>query len=165
MLMMQTHSLDIESRSQPNDHAALRLWLRLLTCTQLIEKNIRTQLRDQFATTLPRFDLMAQIFREPKGLRMSELGLRMMVTGGNVTAIVDQLESERLVERIAVPGDKRATIIRLTTSGRKQFAQMASEHEGWIVDAFHGLNNKETQQLFDLLKKVKLGMTQMELKE
>ncbi|MEO8859569.1 MAG: MarR family transcriptional regulator, partial [Burkholderiaceae bacterium] len=103
----------------------LRLWLRMLTCTQLVEKQVRGELRAQFDTTLPRFDLMAQLERTRDGVKMNELSRRMMVTGGNVTGITDQLAAEDLVERIAVPGDRRAYRVRLTNRGRKLFSDMA----------------------------------------
>jgi DNA-binding MarR family transcriptional regulator len=148
-------SFDIETRVQPDDHAALRLWLRLLTCTQLVEKQIRTNLREDFSTTLPRFDLMAQIEKFPQGLKMNELSARMMVSGGNITAIVDQLQSEAFVERFADANDKRATLIKLTPAGRKYFTRMAREHETWIVDSFSGLEPREVQQLHSLLGKAK----------
>ena len=98
--------MDMEARGHREHPEALRLWLRLLTCTQLIEKQVRGQLREQFDTTLPRFDLMAQLERNPDGLKMNELSRRMMVTGGNVTGITDQLVAEGLVERIDVAGDR-----------------------------------------------------------
>src|SRR5512135_2946428 len=82
---------DHESRLHDDHHESLRLWLRLLTCTLLIERRIRARLREDFGTTLPRFDLMAQLERNPAGLRMGELSQRLMVTGGNVTGITDQL--------------------------------------------------------------------------
>ena len=97
---------DRESGSRADDHRALRLWLRLLTCTQLIEGQVRGRLRERFATTLPRFDLMSQLERHPQGLKMNELSRRMMVTGGNVTGIVDQLAAEGLVERQADAADR-----------------------------------------------------------
>ncbi len=100
-------------------HDALRLWLRLLTCTMLIEGRIRSRLRERFATTLPRFDLMAQLERHPEGLRMGELSRRMMVTGGNVTGITAALVAEGLVERRAIPGDRRAHAVRLTAAGKR----------------------------------------------
>jgi DNA-binding MarR family transcriptional regulator len=133
----------------------LRLWLRLLTCTQLIEKQVRSGLRRQFDTTLPRFDLMAQLERAREGMKMNELSRRMMVTGGNITGITDQLVTEDLVERVPVPGDRRAYRVRLTAKGRKQFSDMAHEHEGWVVDAFAGLNAREVATLHRLLGKVK----------
>ncbi len=89
---------DRETIARSDDHRALRTWLRLLTCTQMIERVVRSRLRERFATTLPRFDLMAQLERHPEGLKMNELSRRLMVTGGNVTTIVDQLEKEGLVE-------------------------------------------------------------------
>ncbi|SEJ98729.1 DNA-binding transcriptional regulator, MarR family [Variovorax sp. OK605] len=147
--------MDLEARAHSEHPEALRLWLRLLTCTQLIEKQVRNELRSQFATTLPRFDLMSQLERSPDGLKMNELSRRMMVTGGNVTGITDQLVTEGLVERINVEGDRRAWRVRLTPRGRKLFNDMAQQHEDWIVGAFSGLSGKEIAQLHKLLGKVK----------
>lgn len=147
--------MDLEARAHSEHPEELRLWLRLLTCTQLVEKQVRTALREQFDTTLPRFDLMAQLERAPDGLRMNELSRRMMVTGGNVTGITDQLVNEGLVERIDVEGDRRAYRVRLTPKGHAAFADMAQAHEGWIVDAFAGLNAPEIAQLHQLLGQVK----------
>src|SRR5215831_2562210 len=110
--------MDREFIARRDDHSALRIWLRLLTCTQLIEKRVRSGLREQFDTTLPRFDLMAQLERHPEGLKMTELSRRLMVTGGNVTGITDQLENEGLVTRDTDPNDRRSTSVRLTPEGR-----------------------------------------------
>ena len=151
--------MDMEARAHSSHPEALRLWLRMLTCTQLIEKQVRNQLREQFETTLPRFDLMAQLEREPEGMRMNELSRRMMVTGGNVTGVTDQLVAEGLVERVAVPNDRRAFRVRLTLKGRGAFVQMAQAHEDWIVNAFGGLNDTDLAQLHTLLGKVKQHQT------
>src|SRR5256886_15286810 len=115
---------DREAIARSDDHGELRIWLRLLTCTQLIEKQVRARLRSRFATTLPRFDLMAQLERHREGLKMNELSRLLMVTGGNVTGIVDQLESEGLVERLDEPADRRAFRIRLTRAGERSFGAM-----------------------------------------
>jgi DNA-binding MarR family transcriptional regulator len=147
--------MDIEARAHSEHPEALRLWLRLLTCTQLVEKQVRTLLRDRFDTTLPRFDLMAQLERAPDGLKMNELSRRMMVTGGNVTGITDQLVAEGLVDRVDVQGDRRAYRVRLTPKGHRLFHDMAREHEGWIVDAFAGLSERDVATLHRLLGKVK----------
>ena len=145
----------LEGAAEAEHPEALRLWLRLLTCTQLVEKRIRGRLRADFDTTLPRFDLMAQLERARDGLKMNELSRRMMVTGGNVTGITDQLVAEDLVERVAVQGDRRAYRVRLTPKGRKLFAEMARAHEGWIVQAFAALSPKEVATLHRLLGRVK----------
>ena len=147
--------MDMEARAHSEHPEALRLWLRLLTCTQLVEKQVRTLLRERFDTTLPRFDLMAQLERSPTGLKMNELSRRMMVTGGNVTGITDQLVTEGLVERIDVEGDRRAYRVRLTAKGRKLFHDMARQHESWIVEAFAALSDKDLATLHKLLGKVK----------
>lgn len=147
--------MDLEARVHSAHPEALRLWLRLLTCTQLIEKQVRTGLRDEFNTTLPRFDLMAQLEREPQGMKMTELSRRMMVTSGNITPVTDQLVNEGLLERLSVEGDRRAWLIRLTPQGRALFKKMAKRHEVWIVQAFGTLSSEEVQHLHALLGRVK----------
>ncbi|MDB5948012.1 MAG: transcriptional regulator, MarR family [Ramlibacter sp.] len=147
--------MDMEARAHSEHPEALRLWLRLLTCTQLIEKKVRNELRTQFATTLPRFDLMAQLERTPEGLKMNELSRRMMVTGGNITGITGQLVAEGLVDRVGVEDDRRAYRVVLTVKGRKAFHEMAARHAGWVVEAFGALSEKEVAVLHKLLGKVK----------
>ncbi len=137
---------------------ALRLWLRLLTCTQMIETRVRTGLREQFNTTLPRFDLMAQLERAPDGLRMNELSRRMMVTRGNITGITNQLVAEGLVDRVDEVADGRVWRVKLTPKGRRQFASMAHQHEGWIVNALGGLSTNDITSLHKLLGRAKKGI-------
>ena len=149
---------DPESRLHDDHHDALRLWLRLLTCTLLIERQIKGRLRERFAITLPRFDLMAQLERAHAGLKMSELSRRLMVTGGNVTGLTDQLVAEGLVERRRVPGDRRAHAVSLTAAGRKAFRAMADEHERWIVDLMGGLTDGDRARLYALLGRLKQGV-------
>ena len=146
---------DRETIARSEDHRALRIWLRLLTCTQMIERVVRSRLRSRYRTTLPRFDLMAQLERHPEGLKLSELSRLLMVTGGNVTAIVDQLESEGLVERLEEPADRRAFRIRLTRAGERSFGEMARAHEEWVVDLLAGLSRREHEELLKLLAKLK----------
>jgi DNA-binding MarR family transcriptional regulator len=146
---------DRETIARSEDHHALRIWLRLLTCTQLIERQVRSRLREQFGSTLPRFDLMAQLERHPEGLKMNELSRLLMVTGGNITAIVDQLETEGLVERLDDADDRRAFRIRLTRAGERGFAEMARAHEEWVVELLAGLSRREQDDLLKLLAKVK----------
>jgi DNA-binding MarR family transcriptional regulator len=150
--------LDQESRLAHDDHEALRLWLRLLTCTNLIESEIRVGLRDTFEVTLPRFDLMAQLYRHPDGMKMGELSRRLMVTGGNVTGLADQLEREGLVVRSAAPEDKRSFLLALTKTGREVFATMAARHETWVEKLFSGLSPREQAQLYKLLAKLKVTL-------
>ena len=152
---MKLAALDRESRATVDDHRALRLWLRLLTCAQLIERQVRSRLRSRFGTTLPRFDLLSQLERHPAGLKMNELSRLLMVTGGNVTGIVDQLEGEGLVERLDEPADRRAFRIRLTGAGERAFAEMARAHEEWVVELLGGLSRKDSDALMQLLARLK----------
>lgn len=151
---------DHEFRAHAGHHASLRLWLRLLSCTTLVEDAIRQNLREQFGITLSRFDLMAQLERHSEGLTMGELSRRMMVSGGNITVIVDQLESESLVQRKTAATDRRSFRVCLTPSGRKAFARMATAHEQWVIDLFGGLSDKQLEQLNTLLGHLKSGIHQ-----
>ncbi|WP_151633712.1 MarR family winged helix-turn-helix transcriptional regulator [Noviherbaspirillum aerium] len=146
---------DLESRLDKNHHQSLRLWLRMLSCTVLVEDRIRSRLRGEFGITLPRFDLMAQLERHPEGLRMGELSKRMMVTGGNITGITDQLEQEKLVVRVPDPNDRRAYSVKLTPAGRRAFSRMAAVHESWIEEMLGGLTAGEKAALIELLSKIK----------
>lgn len=151
-------SLDHESRLVDGDHQAIRLWLRLLTCTNLIEARLRSRLRDDFATTLPRFDFMAQLVRAPDGLTMGELSRRMMVSGGNISGIAAQLEGEGLIHREPVPENRRSHCVRLTEHGQAIFAEMAAEHEVWVESMLGHLAIDDIDQLMNLLRKIKSGV-------
>ncbi len=146
---------DAETRASADDHDALRLWLRLFATTSLIESRVRRLLQERFQTTLPRFDLMAQLYRAPDGLSMGELSRRMMVSGGNVTGITDALERDGLVQRVPDPEDRRVFRVRLTPAGRRSFRAMATEHERWIVGICGGLGAAESRQLAALLGRLK----------
>ena len=147
--------IDSETRASAEDHMALRLWLRLLACTNLVEAPLRKRLREQFRGSLPRFDLMAQLDRQPGGMKMRELSRRLMVTGGNVTGLTDRLVAEGLVERHEDPVDRRACTVQLTMEGRRQFRAMARAHEAWVAELFGGLSAAQQKQLFELLGKLK----------
>lgn len=151
---MDARTLDHETRLSREDHIALRLWLRLLTCANLIETTIRRRLQQEFGLTLPRFDLLAQLDRDD-GLKMSELSRRLMVTSGNITGIADQLERDGWLARESVTGDRRATRLRLTAAGRKRFGAVAAVHETWIVELMGALDRAEQHELQRLLGKLK----------
>jgi DNA-binding MarR family transcriptional regulator len=134
---------------------SLRLWLRLLSCTRLMENQIRGNLRDEFETTLPRFDVMAQLYRYPDGLRMGEISHLLMVTNGNITGIIDQLANDGLVERATNPDDRRAYTVRLTPAGLQAFEVMAMQHREWVLGLTYGLNEDEQQALLGLLTQLR----------
>jgi DNA-binding MarR family transcriptional regulator len=127
----------------------------MLACTNRIEIFVRQNLQAKFATTLPRFDLMAQLERVPQGLNMSELSQRMMVTCGNVTGITDVLEKDGLVAREVDPTDRRVFNVKLSAEGQRQFRRMAAEHEQWVIGLFEGMSVKHKKQLVELLGELK----------
>jgi len=154
--------VDAESRVTHDDHLSVRVWLRLLACTNVVEGAIASRLREAFDTTLPRFDFLSQLERNPGGLRMTEISQRMMVTGGNVTRIAEQLLAEGLITRSVAPADRRASIVKLSATGRRVFGEMARRHESWIVEMFAGLSVAERTQLHALLAKLKRHLNALE---
>src|SRR3712207_2045805 len=153
-------SLDAETKAveMPEDHREeLRLWLRLLTCTTLIEGEVRRRLRERFDVTLPSFDLMAQLDKVPDGMTLSDLSKRMMVSNGNLTGLVDRLVAFGHIVRTASPTDRRASVISLTQNGRAPFRAMAAEHEHWIAELFGDLTEKDRGELMRLLGKTKMS--------
>jgi DNA-binding MarR family transcriptional regulator len=159
---MAGRPMDAETRAGRDDHGAIRLWLRMLATNRLLETRTRRLLQERYATTLPRFDLMAQLERAPRGLKMGELSKRMMVTGGNVTGITDLLEEVGQVERVADPADRRAWLVRLTPAGRRAFAAMAEEHERWVVESFAELSGREMSTMAALLARLKTHVRSLE---
>jgi len=146
-------------RANPSDHRSeLRLWLRLLTCANLIEAEIRKRLREQFDTTLPRFDLMAQLYRADEGILLGELSQRMMVSNGNVTGLVERLVQEGLIERQVAENDRRAARVRMTGRGRTVFSKMAEAHGDWIAELLGEVDENEQEQLWERLGRLKMSV-------
>jgi DNA-binding MarR family transcriptional regulator len=150
-LLNAADELGHEARSGGADHAALKLWLRMLACTTQIEDEIRRRLRARFDISLPRFDYMAQLYRQPAGLKMSELSRFLMVTGGNVTGVTDELVREGMVSRQNSTTDRRTWIVCLTPKGKDTFEGMAKEHEQWILELFSGMEASTVQTLYSQL--------------
>jgi DNA-binding MarR family transcriptional regulator len=140
------------ARHESDSKARLRLWIRLLRASRLIEGVTRARLKSQFSTTLPRFDVMAALYRKPDGMVMSEISRFLMVSNGNVTGIVDRLVADGMVARSQRNGDRRTSFISLTRSGRAAFAQMASAHEGWIDELLGGVPVRDAEQMSAKLK-------------
>ena len=149
---------DLETRVDESDHHSLKLWLRLITCSSLIEKELRDKLRISFDMTLPRFDFLAQLERSPSGLTMGHLSKRMMVSGGNVSGIAAQLVKEGLISRSPLPNNRRTFIVSLTEKGRNTFKDIARAHETWIIEMLGQIKKDDVKQLMELLNKVKIQL-------
>ena len=131
---------ETQVQAEPISKERLRLWLKLLKASSLIEDEVRRRLRNDCNWTLPRFDVMSALARKPEGLKMGEISQLLRVSNGNVTVVVDKLTEEGLALRVAVPGDRRANLIRLTPRGQALFAEHAEAHEAWINELLGGLN-------------------------
>jgi len=140
------------TRRDAESKARLRLWIRLLRATRLIEGKTRERLKTRFNVTLPRFDVMAALYRKPDGMLMSEISRFLLVSNGNVTGIVDRLASDGFIVRAQRDGDRRTSFVRLTPKGRAAFADMSAAHEGWIDKLLGDVTLREAEQLSAKLK-------------
>jgi DNA-binding MarR family transcriptional regulator len=139
------------ARRDTDSKARLRLWIRLLRATREVEET-RERFKTQFNVTLPRFDVMAALYRKPDGMLMSEISRFLLVSNGNVTGIVDRLASDGFVVRSQRDGDRRTSFVRLTRKGRSAFADMSAAHEDWIDKLLGGVTAREAEQLSAKLK-------------
>ena len=130
----------IKKTPEPISKERLRLWLKLLKASNLIEDEIRRRLRNECNWTLPRFDVMSALARVPNGMKMNEISKRLRVSNSNITGIVDKLAEEGLALRVSVPGDRRSNLVQLTAKGRKVFAEHAVAHEAWVDEILARLN-------------------------
>ena len=137
--------------TQSDSKDRLRLWIRLLRSSRSVENEIRERLRKEFDVTLPRFDVMAALFRKPDGMLMSELSRYLMVSNGNVTGIVDRLVADGQVERAKRNGDRRTSMVRLTARGHLDFERMARIHETWVNELFADLSTSEVETVSSVL--------------
>lgn len=157
--LLDDQSIGLEARLHDADHQSLKLWLRLLACSTQVEIQIRNRLRERFGVSLARFDYLAQLYRHPDGLRMNMLSRFLMVTGGSVTGLTDELEKDGLVARDDDPDDRRSVRVRLTAPGRKAFERMAAEHESWVVEMFGGLDAEQKKQMYELLGRLRVQLS------
>jgi DNA-binding MarR family transcriptional regulator len=156
--LLDDASIGLEARVEDADHQSLKLWLRMLACTNQIEIEVRRRLRARFGISLPRFDYLAQLYRHPQGLRMNMLSRYLMVTGGSVTGLTDELEKEGLVTREDDAADRRSYRVRLTAAGRRAFERMAREHERWIVELFGGLDAAQKRSVYEALGSLRVQL-------
>lgn len=137
---------------------ALRLWLRMLAATSLIEGILKQRLKEHFNVTLAQFDLMAEIARGGQPKTMSELSKLLMVSNGNVTGVADRLSRERLVERLPSKRDRRVTLLALTPKGEALFEEMANAHEAWLNELLKDLSDDDISQLNQRLRALKAAV-------
>lgn len=156
---------DYESGVTSTDRLEVRIWLRLLTCANLIDADVRQNLHQEFGTTLPRFDVLAQLDRAGEALSMGELSRRLMVSNGNITGLIDRLSRDGMVERQPAPSDRRMQLVRLTTEGERFFAEVATQHRRWVSNMMRDMSRAEMVQLYGLLARLKNSILEPEAEE
>ena len=147
------------NNEEPRSKEALRTWLRLLSCEMVIEQRLRSRFRQDFAVTLPQFDVLSELERAGEKMTMSELSRELMVSNGNVTGVIDRLEKNGFVTRTRADHDRRVQFIELTDKGRTEWEGMAKSHELWLDDMLSGLSMNDMAALQSLLLKTRHSAT------
>ena len=154
-MAMAKHRVNIDTAISDAERQRTRLWLKLLKSTRSIENELRRRLVQNFDTTLPRFDVMAALYRSDSGLNMSALSQALMVSNGNVTGIVERLVSEGLLMRLQGEQDRRVSYIRLTKKGKTIFEEMAQAHRLWVAEILGPIDEFESESIMASLEKIK----------
>ena len=128
------------------DKSSVRVWLRLLSCTMAIEKEVQRRFAE-LGMTLPRFDVLAALDRHGE-MNMGALSQSLLVSNGNVTQLVQKLVRDGLVEMHKLPSDRRTSIVRLTPEGRELFEELAGAHQDWIDQMVGGLKYIQRERLY-----------------
>ena len=143
-----------QPRTRRREKQNLRIWLKMLSSTGKVEKHVRSRLREDFETTLPRFDVLAELYRRPNGVTMGELSSMLMVSNGNLTGLANRLQQDGLILKAPMPTDKRTHLLYITREGKSRFEEMAKEHEAWVGEFFKNFKDEELAQLLTLLSKI-----------
>jgi len=151
---MSTSDTDRHDRHQPHTKQSLRLWLRLLDTATFVEKNVRSYLKVNCDSTLPRFDVLAALDRAGSPLTMSELSQRLLVSNGNVTGVIARLVEDGFVTRETDKADRRTQRVSLSSRGKRHFASMAKKHEALIDRVFADVSDAEMERLLKLLTRL-----------
>lgn len=154
---MSSHLQIVEQKLQhiPREKEGLRLWLRIVSLTQMVELQIRALLREKFDSTLPRFELLSALDRVPDGLTMGELSQWLMVTKGNVTGIAERLSEDGFIKRHPTPTDRRSFCVTLTPKGKKLYKEMEAAYEDLLDKMFSEVSLDDSDMFTGVLAKVR----------
>ena len=155
------HIVDQRLEHIPHEKEGLRLWLRIVSCTQMVEQEIRTMLRVKFDMTLPRFELLSALDRVADGLTMGELSRWLMVSKGNVTGIAERLSEDGFIVREPTPTDRRSFVVTLTDKGRKAYKEMELEYEQLLEKLFDDLSPDDSDMFTGMLAKIKESVEEL----
>ncbi len=136
--------------------SALSLWVKLArasaTFAHLTDEHIRT-----FGLTAPQFGVL-EVLGHLGPLTLGELSRKRLVSGGNITCVIDNLEKEGLVERVPSSRDRRAIVAQLTPKGNQLFGDMFRKHAEFVAGLASVLTHEEQEALSRLLKKLGLAL-------
>lgn len=163
-MVKQLQIVEKKLQQIPNEKEGLRLWLRIVSCSQMVEMEIRTMLREKFDMTLPRFELLSALDRVAEGLTMGELSRWLMVSKGNVTGVAERLSEDGLIKREPTPTDRRSFVVTLTPEGKALYKEMEEEYESLLEHLFAEVSLDDSDLFTGVLAKVKDAVEELRAK-
>jgi MarR family 2-MHQ and catechol resistance regulon transcriptional repressor len=140
----------------PEEQRALRLWIALARCYATFAHAVSTRVMEHGLTT-PQFGVLEALYHLGP-LPLGELADKLLVTGGNITYVMDRLEEQGLVIRERSSQDRRVVRARLTEAGESLVAEYFPRHAAMIADLAAELEPEDQEALRHLLKRLGKGI-------
>jgi MarR family 2-MHQ and catechol resistance regulon transcriptional repressor len=143
------------------EERALGLWIALARCYATFAKAVAVKVHEHDLTT-PQFGVLEALYHLGP-LTLGDLADKLLVTGGNVTYVMDRLEKQELVYRERSPEDRRVIQAKLTDAGRARIAEVFPGHAEYVVAVARHLDGNEQEALQSLLKTLGTGIQENDL--
>ena len=138
------------------EERALLLWIALARCYRTFARAVAARIAE-YGLTTPQFGIL-EALHHLGPLSLGDLADKLLVTGGNVTFVIDRLEEQGLVERVRSTEDRRVVKAQLTEEGRRVIAGVFPQHARAIAELARQLKPEEQEELRRLLKRLGLGI-------
>ena len=134
---------------------ALDTWVKLSRAKESVGRKLKPCL-GQHGVTSAQFGVLEMLYHLGT-LNQTVIARKMLVSGGNVTMLVDNLEKHSWVERRRSQKDRRVIKVHLTTAGKAVIEQVLPIHAGALTEALAVLTSGERETLGMLCKKLGRG--------
>lgn len=139
-----------------NLELSLKTWVKLARSFNTINKVVNEEI-NTYGVTPSQFGVLEALYHLGD-MPIGKLGEKILVTGGNMTVILDNLEKQGYIERIKSPTDRRSLFIKLTEKGRTLIEQVFPGHKLFVAEIISVLTEEEQIVLGSLLKKLGLSI-------
>lgn len=148
---MSDYSMPTKYRGSPDQIRALNAFIKLARAMNSLNTNLARHVADEGGITMSQFGVLEALLHIGP-LSQGDLGQKLLLSGSNVTTVIDNLEKRGFVTRTRRPGDRRVVDVELTDSGRKLIARLFPAHARRITNLLSALTSKQQDQLGELCR-------------